>query len=134
MVTISKKVEYAIMLISYLSDFEEEYISLTKICQKLDLPYRFIGQISVEMKNGGILLAHEGRRGGYRLCKNWQDVNLYELIKILGEDKALVECLCNDGNCSCGREAKCKLKKLWTRLERVFREEVKAIKLGEIKI
>ena len=132
MVTISKKTEYAIMLLLYLADFEGQYISLTKACKKLSVSYSFVSQLAAEMKKGKILLAREGRGGGYSLCKDWKEINLYQLIKILGENKTLVECLCEGG--SCGRESKCKLKKLWARLEKVFKDEIRGVKLGEIRI
>ena len=134
MVTISKKTEYAIILVSYLSDTKGKYISLTEVCRELALPYRFLGQLAVELKNGGLLKAREGRGGGYSLAKDWQDVYLYDLIVMLGEDKALVECLCEGGDCSSGRQVGCKLKKLWVRLEKSFREEIKGVKLGEIEV
>ena len=134
MVTISKKTEYAIMLVFYLSDTKGKYISLTEVCRELALPYRFLGQLAVGLKNGGLLKAREGRGGGYGLAKDWQGVSLYDLIVMLGEDKALVKCLCDGDNCVCSRQAKCKLKKLWARLEGVFREEIKRVKLGEIEV
>ncbi len=134
MVTISKKTEYAIMLVSYLSENMDKYVSLTEVCGKLALPYRFLGQLAVELKNGGLLKAREGRGGGYSLAKDWQGISLYDLIVMLGEDKALVKCLCDGDNCGCSRQAKCKLKKLWVRLEGVFREEIKRVKLGEIEV
>ena len=122
------------MLVSYLSENMDKYVSLTEVCGKLVLPYRFLGQLAVELKNGGLLKAREGRGGGYSLAKDWKEVSLYDLIVMLGEDKALVECLCEGGDCSCGRQVECKLKKLWARLEGVFREEIKKVKLGDIEV
>lgn len=134
MVIISKKTEYAIILVSYLAESEEKRVSLAMICDNLKLPYRFLGQLAVELKKGGVLNAREGRGGGYNLRKGWQDISLYQLIEMLDENKALVECLHNDSSCNCSRENGCKLKKLWLRLERVFEEEIKKVKLGEIKV
>ena len=123
------------MLVSHLSESKDKFTSLTKVCGELVLPYRFLGQLAVELKNGGLLKAREGRGGGYSLAKDWNEVSLYDLIVMLGEDKALVECLCEGGSCSYGKQqVECKLKKLWVRLERVFKEEIKRVKLGEIEV
>ena len=126
---ISKKVEYGIVFISYLSHNKGKNITINQSAKILKLPYSFLGQIAINLKSGGIVEASEGKRGGYRLIKGWEKKNLYDLISILGEKKALVTCL---GDRECLRAKNCKLKKIWERIEKSWYLELKKVKLREI--
>ncbi|MBU1118127.1 Rrf2 family transcriptional regulator [Patescibacteria group bacterium] len=129
MVTISKKVEYSIVFISFLAKNKGKNISLTEASKKLLLPYRFLGQLATSLKIGGIVEAQEGKNGGYRLVEGWEKKNLFDLLEVLGENKAMVTCL---GDKSCVRAKGCNLKKMWEKVERGWYLELKKVKLSEI--
>jgi Rrf2 family iron-sulfur cluster assembly transcriptional regulator len=130
MISISKKVEYSISLIAYLSKFEGKIISLKDASQELGLPYRFLAQLASALKQGGLLESKEGKTGGYNLEKSWKSRNIYDLVKALGENDHMVKCLAGG---KCVREAKCNAKMIWQKLETVFVDELKNIKLSELQ-
>lgn len=131
MVTISKKTEYALMLVMFLAKNDKnEKVSLLAVSSELGLPYRFLSQMASVMKNGGLLVSKEGRSGGYRLANGWQKFSLYDLIVLLGEDRNMVECLCGNGKCKMSTE--CKLKTVWKKLETGFVAELRQIKLVDL--
>jgi len=129
MIAISKKIEYSIVLISFLSKNKDKNISLTQAARKLFLPYRFLGQIAMSLKSGGIVESQEGKSGGYQLTSGWEKKTLYDLVEALGENKAMVTCL---GDKGCLRSGKCNLKKMWEKIEKAWFLELKKVKLGEI--
>lgn len=129
MITISKKVEYSIVLISFLSKNKDKNVSLTEAAKKLFLPYRFLGQVAMDLRSGGIIESQEGKNGGYRLSKNWNKKTLYDLLEALGENKAMVTCL---GDKGCNRIESCGLKKIWEKMEKSWNLELKKVKLEEI--
>jgi len=129
MMKIPKKVEYSIVFLSYLSHNKGKNVSLTRAAKNLSLPYRFLGQVAVNLKMGGIIEASEGKSGGYKLIKGWEEKSLYDLLEVLGENKAMVTCF---GEKGCLRERKCKLKKIWEKVEKSWYLELKKIKLEEI--
>lgn len=130
MITISKKVEYSILLLSYLSKKEVGVVSLTDASKKLSLPYRFMGQLAAALKEAGIVDSKEGKTGGYSLKTGWENKSLYDLLEALGENKHMVKCL-GDG-VTCAREDSCKLRHVWDKMEKVFVNELKVIKLAEL--
>ncbi|HAP37576.1 hypothetical protein A2574_00160 [Candidatus Shapirobacteria bacterium RIFOXYD1_FULL_38_32] len=130
MISISKKVEYSISLITYLSKFEGKIISLKDASRELGLPYRFLAQLASSLKQGGLLESKEGKTGGYNLEKGWKSRNIYDLVKALGENDHMVKCLAGE---KCVREAKCSAKLIWQKLETVFVDELKNIKLSELQ-
>jgi len=130
MITISKKVEYAIELITFLTKKKSEVVSLSEASKKLSLPYRFLGQVAIDLRKGGIIEGREGKMGGYLLMPGWKDKTLYDLLEALGENKGMVKCLVNPGGCD--RENGCKMRKIWQKLEKDFSSDLKKIKLNEI--
>lgn len=130
MIAISKKVEYSIILIGHLAKNNGETISLMDVSKKLILPYRFLGQLALALKDAGIVDSKEGKSGGYSLSQGWSKKSLYDLLEALDENKHMVKCL-NHGEI-CARESKCTMRKLWNKLETGLEKELKLIKLTEI--
>jgi len=129
MITISKKVEYSVVLISFLSHSKGKNVSLAEAAKKLHLPYRFLGQLATNLKAGGIIESREGKSGGYQLVMNWDKKSLYDLLEVLGENKAMVTCL---GDKGCVRAEDCRLKRIWEKIEKSWYLELKKVKLREI--
>lgn len=129
MITVSKKVEYSIVFLSYLSKSSGINISLTEAAKKLKLPYRFLGQLATALKAGGIIDSQEGKNGGYQLVEGWEKRNLFDLLEALGENKAMVTCL---GDKECIRAKGCNLRKIWEKIEKSWYLELKKVKLSEI--
>jgi len=59
------------VFISYLSHNKGKNITITQAAKNLRLPYRFLGQIAINLKSGGIIESKEGKSGGYQLVKGW---------------------------------------------------------------
>jgi len=129
MIAVSKKVEYSIVFLSFLSHSKGKNVSLTEAAKKLHLPYRFLGQLATNLKAGGIIESREGKSGGYQLVKGWEKKNLYDLLGALGENKAMVTCL---GDKGCVRVKDCSLKRVWEKIEKSWYLELKKVKLSEI--
>lgn len=130
MITISKRVEYAIELMTFLTKTGGKVVSLMEISKKTNLPYRFLGQVAIDLRKGGIVEGREGKMGGYLLVSGWKDKTLYDLLTALGENKGMVKCLGNPGGCS--REDGCKMRNIWQKLEADFLNDLRKIKLNEI--
>jgi len=129
--TIPKKVEYSIVLITYLAKNPRMTVSLTEAAAKLFLPYRFLAQLAMALKKAGIVESKEGKSGGYCLAKGWGQKNLYQVLEALGENKHLVSCLSKDS--SCARLGQCQFTRIWGKIETRMMAEMKSIKLASIK-
>jgi len=130
MITISKKVEYSIDLLSFLIKSGNKTVSLMEVSKKTGLPYRFLGQVAIDLRRGGIIEGREGKMGGYVLIEGWKDKTLFDLLTALGENKGMVKCLASGGQCS--RQESCKMRNIWQKLELNFLDDLKKIKLNEI--
>ena len=131
MLTISKKVEYSIIIIGYFSKKKGETVALSRASRVLRLPYRFMSQIMIALREAGIVESREGKLGGYSLLPGWGKKSIYDLLEALGENKAIVKCMAHGGGCE--REDNCQIKKVWEKVEKKMDDELKEIKLSEIK-
>lgn len=129
MISIPKKVEYSVLLISKLAQTPDKTTSLREVSKKTALPYRFLGQLASFLKQGGILESKEGVGGGYRLKEGWKEKSFYDLLVILEENKHLVNCLSGK---KCVREGKCSMQPIWEDLEKNFIGDLKKIKLSQV--
>ena len=130
MITIPKKVEYAIVFVAYLAKKQGKSVSLSDAARILSLPNRFLAQIASSLKQSEIIISKEGKTGGYVVGKDFNKKSVYDLVEALGENKGLVECLTVEGKCERGE--KCRIRKVWSRMEKSIVDELKRIKLSEI--
>lgn len=129
MITIPKKVEYSIVFISHLAKNPDKTVSLKEVSEKLVLPYSFLSKLATSLVTGGLIISQEGKSGGYKLAANWKQKSIYDLLIILGENKAMVSCL---GSKSCARAGKCSIQKIWSQIETSWQKELTKIKLSQI--
>jgi Rrf2 family protein len=130
MITIPKKVEYSVVLISYLAKNNGKTIALADAAKELSLPYRFLGQLAGALRVAGIIDSKEGKSGGYFLVTGWESKNIYDLLEALGENKHLVKCLSDDR--SCARLGRCQFTDVWQKVENSMTRELKSIKLKSL--
>ena len=60
----------------------EDYLSIQKISEMLNIPVPSIKKISSTLKKSGILTSKTGLNGGLRLAKTPQTITVYELSLI----------------------------------------------------
>ena len=60
-----------------------ERLKIKEIAQLANTPQKFLEQILLELKKGGVLNSTKGANGGYTLAKPLQEIRLIEIINIL---------------------------------------------------
>lgn len=99
MVKINKKVEYALMVLKFMSDQEEsELITARDICDKFIIPFDTTAKVMQQMNNVGILHSTKGVKGGYTLKADLDKVSYLQLAELVEGKKVAVDC--ESANCS----------------------------------
>jgi len=114
MLQISLKSEYGLLFLLTLARRKGECLSLTKISSYQKLPYRYLSQIAIDLKNAGLVESREGARGGYSLTKHPQDVKLSDVITILDGETGLIQC---QRGKSCALSNTCQIKGVWQKIQ-----------------
>jgi Rrf2 family protein len=107
MLNISKQSDYGMLFISYLLH-KKDFVPLSELIEKTKLPKRFLARIAAQLVKNKIVESKEGKVGGYKLARKFNEVNLYDYLKIFEGDLSFVDCCTS--NCYCPWETICQQK------------------------
>jgi Rrf2 family protein len=112
---LSKKGEYAVRALIEIG-FEAKLrpgslIQISTVAQRTNIPEKFLEQILLALRNGGVLKSKRGVEGGYSLAKDADDITLGEVIRLLDGPLAPIACVSSTAYepCSCPDEESCGL-------------------------
>ncbi|MFM1746119.1 MAG: hypothetical protein RLZZ630_2056 [Bacteroidota bacterium] len=123
---ISTRTRYALHALVYLaSGSKDTAIRISEIAEANRLPRKFLENILVELKKGGLLTSRRGQLGGYRLARPSETIRLSEIVRILEGPISISPCS-NGGICEeCVGSGSCHLRssfktvnnQLWSSLD-----------------
>jgi Rrf2 family protein len=112
---LSKKGEYAVRALVEIG-FESHLrpgtlIQISTVAQRTNIPEKFLEQILLALRNGGVLRSKRGVEGGYSLAKPSDQITLGEVIRLLDGPLAPIPCVSATAyeRCSCPDEESCGL-------------------------
>lgn len=86
---ISSKSDYAFKTLLYLArNAQKGVISIGEVAQEEKIPIKFLEQILLALKAGGLVGSKRGAKGGYFLVKDPAGISLEEVLKLM-EDTIL---------------------------------------------
>src|SRR5438128_55496 len=91
MTLMSRKVDYALLILSYL-DQKRESGCAREIAARFGLSKAFVANILKLLCHKGFVTSHRGVKGGYGLSRPAEDVCLAELMEALDDTFHLAEC------------------------------------------
>jgi len=113
---LSKKGEYAVRALVEIG-FESHLrpnslIQISTVAQRTNIPEKFLEQILLALRNGGVLKSKRGVEGGYSLAKAPGEITLGEVIRLLDGPLAPIPCVSVTAYepCSCPDETSCGLR------------------------
>jgi Rrf2 family protein len=98
MLKLSKKTDYAIILLTHLGE-QESPVSAQEVATFYKLPYPMVANILKQLVSSGLIESTRGQRGGYVLARSAEEINLSEIIRITDSTFELVECVHDDDLC-----------------------------------
>jgi Rrf2 family protein len=111
---LSKKAEYAMRALLAMSRAREgTNFSIHDIATSERIPLKFLEQILLALKNGGLLRSKRGVGGGYQLQKTADHITLGEIITLIDGPFEPIACSSRSGRpaaaCDCGIPGGCGL-------------------------
>lgn len=111
---LNKKTKYALQALIVLGGTNSDSpMLISSISEQANIPKKFLEQILLELKNGGILDSRKGQGGGYFLKKEPSKITLGQVIRITSGAVALVSCVSKTAYAPCPEcpdEASCGIK------------------------
>ena len=94
MLRLSKKADYALMAMKHLAlKSDTGSISAREIAEHYDIPIELMAKVLQRLVQRGLLISHQGTRGGYKLSKSTTSISVAEVIQ--GIDGPLTVTACS---------------------------------------
>ena len=98
MLKLSKKTDYAIILLTHLGEAEVP-VSAQKAAAHYKLPYSMVANILKQLVSSGMIESTRGQLGGYVLARPADEIQLSEIIEVIDSPFSLVECAHDEDLC-----------------------------------
>jgi Rrf2 family protein len=112
---VSAKGEYATRAVLHLAMEYPEVVTINQIAELHRIPVKYLEQILLELKRGGILASRRGVHGGYLLSRNPSEISIGEVLRIV--DRRVVDSSCKQSDAErgflCSDNIGCGLQQVW---------------------
>ncbi len=102
---LTKRSDYAIRAMLALTMAPSGLLSSRKIAEEMKIPPRFLPQIMGDLTRAGLVDAHPGRSGGYRLAQPADGVTILRVIEAIEGDPHRQICVMR--GTACGVDGEC---------------------------
>ncbi|ASS74822.1 AsnC family transcriptional regulator [Tumebacillus algifaecis] len=117
---LSSRGHYGLMAMTYLAQKADEGPTpIKQIASAEQIPEQYLEQIFAELRKAGLVSSVRGARGGYRLARSPEEINVGQVVKVLEGEIAPVECLHSseeDTELCCSKTDNCTTKVVWEKL------------------
>ncbi len=131
---LSRKTDYGIILLKFLAPTYKsgEFVAVSEIAEKHLLPAVFLEKLADILRKNKYLEAKRGNKGGYRLIKNPQEINLREMIDVF-EEKPMMRCMQSaHPEKYCPLVSVCPARKTWSLVDEKVNKIFKGITLARL--
>ncbi|MDO8512277.1 MAG: Rrf2 family transcriptional regulator [bacterium] len=118
MLSLSKKTDYALLVLTTLAQKPKDYVSLRELAVRKNMPYRFLAQVARALVHDGLIISREGSGGGYRLKKSAKKISVSDVVTAIEGGVALASCL-SHSETECELAVNCPLKKGMPSIQRM---------------
>jgi Rrf2 family iron-sulfur cluster assembly transcriptional regulator len=127
---LTKRSDYAIRAMLALTSAGGGLMSSRKIAEEMKIPPRFLPQIMGDLTRAGLVEAHPGRAGGYRLARPASTVTLLTVIEAVEGDPHRQICVMR--GTPCGVDGECGVHGVFYAAESAILEKLRSATLQGI--
>jgi Rrf2 family protein len=127
---LTKRSDYAIRAMLSLTMVGGGLLSSRKIAEEMKIPPRFLPQIMGDLTRAGLVEAHPGRAGGYKLAKPASTVTLLTVIEAVEGDPHRQICVMR--GTPCGVDGECGVHDVFFAAEGAILEKLSGATLQSI--
>lgn len=130
MTLLSRKADYALLILSYLY---QRPGTARAVAEKFGISRPFIANILKELVHHGFVTSNRGVKGGYALARAAHTITLAELLETIEDGIQLAMCNPSHGEHeSCAMEGTCTLKGPLTAVHNKLLEVLRGVSLAEL--
>ena len=110
--------------------YGEGFVQLREIAERQQISVKYLEQIIIPLKRAQYIKAIRGAKGGYRLARPPHQITMGEIVGLLEDGKALIECVADPAVCD--RSEDCLTRELWQETTDVMFEKLNGITLTDL--
>jgi Rrf2 family protein len=120
MLRLSKKTDYALIAMKHLAMRPDTAsASAREIAEQYDIPVELLAKVLQRLARRGLLVSHQGTRGGYRLGRAPAAISVADVIQAI--DGPLTVTACSTDAENCDQYGKCSIRDpLWRIKDRIL--------------
>jgi Rrf2 family protein len=120
MLRLSKKADYALMAMKHLATRPDAAsASAREIAEAYDIPIELMAKVLQRLVRRGLLVSHQGTRGGYRLSRATALISVADIIQAIDGPLTVTACSTEEENCD--QFSKCSIRDpLWRIKDRII--------------
>jgi len=130
MFSLTTKSAYGLNLLITLAQAKKR-MPLRSVAVQTGMPYRFLTKIVRSLIVSGLIIAKEGKDGGYVLTRKPEQINLRQIFEALNEPINTILCQSSKG-CPLGKGRGCKMKPVWLKIKKNIDKQLEEFNLREI--
>lgn len=129
---LTAKSEYGVLAVIDLAcSYGEGPVSAREISERRDIPPRFLEQLFVALRRGGVVSAVRGAKGGFVLARDPREISVLEVVEAL--EGSLETSMCDAERASgCAKSAACAAAPLWAKATGALRDVFATTTIGEL--
>ncbi|MBU3261555.1 Rrf2 family transcriptional regulator [Roseovarius sp. PS-C2] len=125
--------DYGLRMLMRMASAPDRAFSTAELAEEFKLSRNHLTKIMQRLAQGGIVETRRGVSGGARLRRDPGEIRLGDVVRLLEQGQALVECFRPDGN-NCTIEGCCRLKVRLRHAEARFIEDLNQSTLADIAL
>ena len=132
MLSLSKKTDYALLALSYLTRVEADRAVNTKeIAEQYAIPVELLAKILQKLARGRLITSTPGPTGGYKLARPAADISVGSVVELIDGTPAITACMKTVGN-QCDQLNRCTIRHPLARINAKILQMLALISLEEI--
>jgi Rrf2 family protein len=125
------KIRYGLRAMIEISNNEPSSGILQKeISVAQEIPLYYLDSIITGLRNAGLIVNYAGKRSGYILSRQPDEISVYDIYRAFEPSLTLVNCACPGNECS--RINICPAKDYWSELNSIIKNQMKSSTLEQI--
>jgi len=132
MLSLSKKTDYALLALSYLTRTEAgRAVNTKEIAERYAIPVELLAKILQKLAKADLLASTPGPTGGYRLARPASEISVGAVIEVIDGPPAIIHCM-KTVHSGCEQLDHCTIRKPLTRINTKILQMLAHISLEEI--
>ena len=133
MLKLSKKIDYGLLAMNYIaSNHDHATVNTKRIADEYRIPVELLAKVLQRLAKRGLIVSHNGPKGGYVLAKPATDITVSEIIEAIEGPVMLTSCHSNGTDELCHQFGWCSIRSPLQKIQEGIRGLLQGMTLAEM--